>query len=76
MKNITFAIEEKVLNEVRLLAAKNGTTVNAVVRDYLTALAKQEDRTARARRRIVELARQSTAEVGPITWSRDQLYDR
>lgn len=76
MKNITLAIEETVLSEVRLLATKRGTTVNALVRDYLTSVAKQEDRTARARRRILELASQSKAEVGHITWKRDDLYDR
>jgi hypothetical protein len=50
--------------------------VNAIVRDFLTALAKQEDRTERARRRIRELSERSTAEVGPITWKREDLYDR
>jgi len=76
MKNITLAIDEKLLNEVRVVAAKKGTTVNAMVRDYLTSLASLEDRRERARRRIRELAEKSTAEVGPIKWKREDLYDR
>ena len=76
MKNITLAIEEALLDEVRIVAAKRGTTVNAMVRDYLTSVASLEDRRDRARRRIRELADKSTAEVGPITWKREDLYDR
>ena len=52
MKNITLAMEDALLDEVRVIAAKKGTTVNAMVREYLTTLAKLEDRTERARQRI------------------------
>lgn len=76
MKNITLTIDEKVLDEARVYAAKHNTSVNALVRDFLNRLAEQEDRTARARRRLRELAEKSTAEVGPVTWKREDLYDR
>ncbi len=76
MKNLTLAIDESLLDEVRVAAAKKGTTVNAMVRDYLVSVAKLEDRKDRARRRIRELAEKSTAEVGSITWKREDLYDR
>ncbi len=76
MKNITLAIDDDVLDKVRVIAAERRTTVNAMVRDYLTSVAQLEDRTDRARRRIRELAEKSTAEVGPITWKREDLYDR
>jgi plasmid stability protein len=76
MKNITLAIDEALLDEVRVVAAKKGTTVNAMVRDFLTSIAQLEDRTARARRRIQELAEKSTGKVGTITWKREDLYDR
>lgn len=76
MKNITLSVDEETLERVRLVAAKRKTTVNALVREYLGAVATAEDRTERARRRLLELARDSKAEVGPITWKRDDLYDR
>ena len=76
MKNITLALDETLLDEIRIVAAKKGTTVNAMVRDFLTSIAKLEDRTQRARRRIRELSERSNAEVGPITWKRENLYDR
>lgn len=76
MKNITLAIDEAVLDEVRVYAARRNTTVNGLVRDFLNRLAEQEDRTARARRRLRELMDQSTLEVGPVTWTRDDLHER
>jgi antitoxin component of RelBE/YafQ-DinJ toxin-antitoxin module len=36
----------------------------------------KSDKAARARERLLELSRSSTAEVGPITWKREDLYDR
>ena len=76
MKNITLAVDEAVLDEVRIYAAKRNTTVNGLVRDFLTRLAEKEDRTVRARRRLRELMDRSTLEVGPVTWTRDDLHER
>jgi hypothetical protein len=76
MKNITLAIDENVLDEVRVYAAKRNTSVNGLVRDFLNGIAEQEDKTVRARRRLRELMDRSTLEVGSVTWSRDELHDR
>lgn len=76
MKNITLAVEDAVLEEVRVYAAKRKTSVNGLVRDFLQGIAAQEDKTARARRRLAELIEKSPLEVGPRTWNRDELYDR
>jgi hypothetical protein len=75
-KNITLAVDEAVIDRVRIIAAERQTTVNGMVREFLERVAAQEDKTERARRRIRELAMRSTAEVGPITWKRDDLYER
>lgn len=75
-KNITLAIDEDILDRVRIIAAERKTTVNGLVRDFLEGVARQEDRSERARRRLRELVETSTLEVGPITWKRDDLYDR
>ncbi|CAA9365126.1 MAG: hypothetical protein AVDCRST_MAG90-3331 [uncultured Microvirga sp.] len=76
MKNITLAMDDKVLEEARVYAAKRGTTVNALVRDFLNGIAAQEDKTERARRRLRELMERTSLEVGPVTWKRDDLHDR
>ena len=76
MKNITLAVEEEVLEAVRLYAAERKTTVNALVRAELKRIAQAEDRVARARRRIRELSENSRAGMGPVTWTRDDLHER
>ncbi|HVZ68245.1 MAG TPA: hypothetical protein VG891_02200 [Rhizomicrobium sp.] len=76
MKNLTLAIEDDVLESVRKIAANRGTTVNAMVREHLSRIAAEEDKAARARERLLELSRSSPAEVGKITWKRDDLYER
>jgi len=76
MKNITLSIDENVLSEVRRYAAKRDTTVNALVRDFLTRLATQEDRAAKARQRLLELSDTSEGRMGDQKWNRERLYDR
>ena len=77
MKNITLALDEDVLMAVRKYAAANDTTVNGLVRDYLTRLAQHEDRATKARKKLAELARNSAWDPGPDwKWDREALYDR
>jgi hypothetical protein len=78
MKNITLAVDDEVLAAVRKLAAEKNTTVNGLVRDYLTSLAEQvrKDAAARARKELVRLSEESTAGMGDWKWNREDLYDR
>jgi hypothetical protein len=83
MKNITLAIDEAVLRGVRIYAAEHETTVNALVRDFLTGLAGEklaaaelEERRAQARRELVELSKRSAGRLGPgWKWNREALYE-
>jgi hypothetical protein len=76
MKNITLSVDESVLAAVRRHAAEHNSTVNALVRDYLTNLAAHEDRANRARARLRRLSKQSQGRLGKKTWSREELHDR
>jgi hypothetical protein len=76
MKNITLSVDEKVLAIVRRHAAEQNSTVNALVRDYLTNLAAHQDRATRARARLRELSLRSQGRLGKKSWTRDDLYDR
>jgi plasmid stability protein len=81
MKNITLAIDENILRQARIFAAKHDTTVNALVRDYLTELAGSEEkafeeRAAAARKRLGELSEQSEGRLGPNwKWNREDAYE-
>lgn len=76
MKNVTIALDETLLREARRIAADRSTTLNAMIREFLEELARRESRADKARHRIVQLCRASPAEVGPRTWSRDELHER
>ncbi len=69
-------MDEKVLAVVRRRAAEQNSTVNGLVREYLTNLAEQENRAALARAKLQELSAQSKGRIGKRTWTRDDLHDR
>ena len=76
MRNITLSVDEGVIRTVRLYAAERDSTVNALVREFLTELANREDRIRKARRRIAELSERSTARIGSRAWTREELHER
>jgi len=77
MKNVTLAIDEKLLDQARGLAEKRKTSLNAMIRSLLAAEIEQEDRIAWAKegmRRLIE-EKQKRGESGPpFTWNRDEIY--
>ena|SRR5947207_3266594 len=76
MKNITLSVDEGVLAAVRRHAAEHNSTVNGLVREYLTNLAAHEDRAKGARARLRQLSKESQGRLGKKTWSREELHDR
>jgi hypothetical protein len=73
MKNITVSVEDEVLAAVRGYAVERNSSVNALVREYLTNIAQHDDR-ARARARIRLLNKKAAGQLGKKTWSREELY--
>ena len=76
MKNITLSVDEKVLTAVRRYAAARDSSVNALVREFLSRISQSEDRARNARRRIRELSNRSKARIGSRSWTREDLHDR
>ncbi len=75
MKNITLAIEEDVLDKVRVIAAQNRTTVNAMLRHHLADLAGRDVGRERARHELLELARNSKGRMRPgARFDRESAY--
>jgi hypothetical protein len=74
MANLTLVIEEDLLLRARKKALEQGTSVNAVVRDYLADYAGRPD-ASQAMREFLAMARASGGRSkGP--WKREELYDR
>jgi hypothetical protein len=75
LKNITLAIDEAVLERVRVYAAKRKTTVNRLVRDHLDHLAQAELSDQGARARLLKLIDESPGRLGPDwKWNREDAY--
>ncbi len=64
------------LSRAREVAAERATSVNALVRDYLGELVRDQSRREQARREILDLCAKSTAKVGERNWTREELYER
>ncbi len=74
--NLTLAIDDDLLRRARIRALEQGTSVNAVVRDYLAAYV-DTDSPLRAARRFLSIADEhpetGTAGTGR-TWTRNDIY--
>lgn len=77
MANLTVSVDERVLRRARIRALERGTSVNAVVAEYLERYAGA-DATATALAGFLDLAARVDAGsgAGGRTWRRDELYDR
>jgi hypothetical protein len=73
-RNLTLQLDEDVIRQAKVLAARRGTSVSALVAQELERLVDQEDRYEQARRRALELMAESVPRGGR-TWRRDDLYE-
>ena len=75
--NITLSIDEEIVKKVRKIAVDRDTTLTAMVRDYLTSVANDHavDRKEQVAR-LMRSVERSSRDMGPRTWTRDDLYDR
>jgi hypothetical protein len=75
-QNLTLVVEDDLLLAVRKIALDRRTSVNQLVREYLTALMNDSGRRRLARARLSEVFEAGLVEVGEPTWSRADLYER
>jgi hypothetical protein len=77
MRNITLAIEDEVLDKVRIVAAEKKTTVNALVREFLADLANRDERLAEARKQLLRLMDTSKGRMAPDwEFDREETHER
>ncbi|HSR54376.1 MAG TPA: DUF6364 family protein [Acidobacteriota bacterium] len=76
MANLTIAIDDDLLEKARSRAASQGTSVNALLRDYLTAYAGAEDERRRAIEGFLRIARQAHTGIEGKRWTREELHER
>ncbi|WP_312599037.1 hypothetical protein [Brevundimonas sp.] len=73
-RNITLAIDDALLDKVRVLAAMKRTTVNEAVRGFLTQWVQQETSKDEAREALLKLIDDSDGDMGDWRPSRAETY--
>jgi hypothetical protein len=71
--NLTLQLDEEVIRRARVVAAKRGTSVSALVARELAELADQDERYEQARGRAEQLMAKAKPRGGR-TWTRDDIY--
>jgi Family of unknown function (DUF6364) len=70
MRNLTLAVEDDILEQARIVAAENRTTVNAMVREHLSrvvSLRRMSESTSKFQRPVVEEQISQSAETSQET---------
>jgi hypothetical protein len=75
--NLTIVVDDEVLRRARIRALEQGTSVNAVLREFLESYAGAATE-VEARARLAALARRSPASSGEggRRWTRDEVYEQ
>lgn len=73
-RNLTLAIDDDLLDKVRVLAAMKRTSVNEMVRGFLTRLVEQETSKDEAREALLKLIDESDGRMGDYRFRREDAY--
>jgi hypothetical protein len=76
MANLTITVDDRLLKLARMRALEQGTSVNALLREYLQAYAGAADAHARALDDLLELSASASSRRGAASWTRDDLHER
>jgi hypothetical protein len=76
MANLTITVDEQVLKKARLRALEQGTSVNALLREYLDRYAGAASAHEEAVEGLIRLAKTARSGRGRRSWTRDELHDR
>ena len=76
MANLTITIEDEVLKKARMRALSEGTSVNALLRDYLERFTAVNTRRQAAADQILAVSAKAESRRGAASWTREALHDR
>lgn len=77
-RNITLSLPEEVLREAKVMAARRGTSVSALLTGALREVVERESGYAAAKERSLAAlgAQRDLGTQGEISWGRDELHER
>ena len=76
MANLTITIDDALLKLARMRALEQGTSVNALLREYLETYAGSAGLQKRALADLLELSARAASRRGNAMWTRDDLHQR
>lgn len=76
MANLTITVDDQVLRRARLRALNQDTSVNTLLRDFLTSYAGENRARLEALEDLLQLSESAAARRGDRSWSRDELHER
>lgn len=76
MTNVTLSINEEDLKQARIRALQEGTSLNAVIREFIQDYIGRNEHYRQVTERLLQQAEQSQFNSGDRQWSRDELYER
>lgn len=75
MANLTITLDDALLKKARVRAAELGTSVNAVLRDYMAAWAGAAD-SRQAVDLLLARSKKARSGRGNRRWTREELHER
>ena len=76
MGNLTITVDDESLKRARIRALEEGTSVNALLRDFLDAYAGVRRAQKNAVSEVVALSRRSQSRRRGRSWTREELHER
>jgi len=76
MANLTVTVDDDLLKKARLRAMEQGTSVNALLRDYLENYAGMAPGREAVVSDLLRLSREVRSRKGQRSWTRDELHKR
>ena len=76
MTNVTLSIDEEDLKQARVLALQQGSSLNAVICQFVKNYIGQTKRYRQVTDRIIQQAEDSQYSSEGKIWTRDELYER
>lgn len=76
MANVTISLDEDLLRRARVRAAESGTSVNAVLREFIESWAGKSAHRADAVASLLKRSSRSTSARAGRRWTRDEIHER
>ena len=78
MTNITIRVDDRLAREMKILAAKKGTSLSAMAAEFFTSLTRRDSAYEHAHKRHLAMMHRgfNMGTHGKATWTRDELHER